>query len=699
MDEFLKDACGCSHHPHEEENSCGCGHHHHHEEEITCGCGHHHHHQEESSCGCGHHHHHEVESSCSCGHSHDAEGCGCSCCEGGAGWKKEEILPLAGALILFFSGLLLPVSTVVQMVLYGAAYLLSGWKVLWMAAKNIRKGYIFDEAFLMSLASLGACFIGDFGEGAAVMLFYNIGELFQSYAVNRSRGSISDLMDIRPDTTNLLRDGQVVVVPSESVKVGDLILIKAGEQIPQDGIVVEGNSELDTAALTGESIPQSVTVEEPVLAGCVNLTGTLRVRVTKPFQESTASKILELTEHARGNKAKAEKFITKFARYYTPAVVIVAAIIAVIPPLANLGTWPDFIHRALTFLVISCPCALVISVPMGFFAGIGCASKNGILVKSGNYLEALSQTKIVVFDKTGTLTQGTFHVAEAHPQGCTKAQLLEWAALAEAYSNHPIAQSLREAYGKEVDLARITETSEIAGHGVRAVVEGRIVLAGKARLLTEAGIGLPKTEVSGTAVYVAVDGTYMGHLLIGDTVKPEAQNTIKKLKNLGVRKTVMLTGDHISAAQEVGREAGVDSVQAELLPMDKVRILESLLKEKNSNGTLLFVGDGMNDAPVLARADVGVAMGGIGTDAAIEAADVVIMDDDLSHLPAMIQIARHTRNVVTQNIVFALGVKAIILILGAFGKANMWAAVFADVGVSFLAILNSLRALRFKKEP
>lgn len=669
MDEFMKDACACPHHAHEGKNSCG------------------------------HHHHHEEESGCGCGHSHDAEGCGCSCCEGGRGLKKKEVLPLAGALLLFFSGLLLPVSPIIQMVLYGAAYLLSGWKVLWMAAKNIRKGQIFDEAFLMSLASLGACFIGDFGEGAAVMLFYHVGELFQSYAVNRSRGSIADLMDIRPDTTNLLRDGQVVVVPSETVRVGDVILIKAGERIPQDGIVVEGNSELDTAALTGESFPRPVAAEETVLAGCVNLTGTLRVRVTKPFQESTASKILELTEHAKGNKAKAEKFITKFARYYTPGVVIIAAIIAVVPPLANLGTWPDFIHRALTFLVISCPCALVISVPMGFFAGIGCASKNGILVKGGNYLEALSQTKIVVFDKTGTLTQGTFHVAEAHPQNCTQDELLEWAAIAEAYSNHPIAQSLREAYGKEVDLTGITETSEIAGHGVRAVAEGRTVLAGKADLLTESGIELPKMEVSGTAVHVAVDGNYMGYLLIGDTVKPEAKNTIKKLKNLGIYKTVMLTGDHVSAAQEIGREVGVDSVQAELLPMDKVRILESLLNAKPCNGTLLFIGDGMNDAPVLARADVGVAMGGIGTDAAIEAADVVIMDDDLSRLPAMIQIARHTRNVVTQNIVFALGVKAVILILGAFGKANMWAAVFADVGVSCLAILNSLRALRFKKEP
>ncbi len=530
------------------------------------------------------------------------------------------------------------------------------------------------------------------------MLFYNIGELFQAYAVGRSRGSITTLMDIRPDTANLLQDGKTTQVPAKNIAVGDLILVKAGERIPLDGVVMDGTSQLDTAALTGEAIPREINAGDQALAGCVNLTGVLQIKVSKPFGESTASKILELTENAGANKAKTEKFITKFARYYTPAVVLVAAAIAVFPPLFGLGAWADYIHRALTFLVISCPCALVISVPMGFFAGIGCASRNGILVKGGNYLEALCNAETIAFDKTGTLTQGTFQVIERRPNSCEADQLLEWAALAEAYSHHPIAQSLRAAYGREIDQARVREVSEVAGNGVKAVVDGREVLVGNARLMRSEEIEVPDDSFSGTAVYVAVEGSYMGLLVIGDTAKPEAMAALKELKRLGVQKTVMLTGDHTSAAQDIGREVGVDLVQAELLPGDKVSALEDLLRNKSQKGSLLFIGDGMNDAPVLARADVGIAMGGMGTDAAIEAADVVIMDDDLNRLPTAIRIARKTRRIVVQNVVFALCVKGIFLTLGSVGYASMWAAVFADVGVSLLAVLNSMRALHLKKE-
>lgn len=659
--------------------------------------------EHKNTCGShGEHSHQEDHAACCCtahaGHSHGESHAGCSCENGSESLEREEVLPLAGALLFFLAGLLLPVGERFQIVLYSLAYLISGWKVLLHAGRNILKGRVFDETFLMSVASLGACLIGDFGEGAAVMLFYNIGELFQSYAVGRSRGSITALMDIRPDTANLLKDGQVKTVPAGNVAVGELILVKAGERIPLDGVVVDGRSLLDTAALTGEAVPREINAGGQALAGCVNLSGVLQIRVTKPFEESTASKILELTENAGANKAKAEQFITKFARYYTPAVVLVAGVIAVFPPLLGAGTWADFIHRALTFLVISCPCALVISVPMGFFAGIGCASKNGILVKGGNYLEALCDAEAVAFDKTGTLTQGTFRVTEQRPNGCSADQLLEWAALAEAYSSHPIAQSLRAAYGREIDQTRVREASEIAGNGVKAVVDGREVLAGNARLMRASGIEVPGTSFSGTAVHVAVQGAYMGMLIIGDTVKPEAKNALRALKNLGVKKTVMLTGDHASAAEEIGREVGVDLVRAELLPGDKVSALETLLESKSQKGTLLFIGDGMNDAPVLARADVGIAMGGMGTDAAIEAADVVIMDDDLSRLPTAIRIARQTQHIVIQNVVFALCIKGIILTLGAIGYASMWAAVFADVGVSLLAVLNSMRALHLKKE-
>lgn len=668
-----------------EETVCACGgqEHSHHEHEHG-----HHHHDHGHDHGHEHHHHHDHDDcGCGCGHDHTH----------GGEIERGEVVPLIVALALFFAGLLLPVPAMAQLVLYVAAYLIAGWKVLLEAGENILHGEIFDEAFLMSVASLGACLIGEVGEGAAVMIFYNIGELFQSYAVGRSRGSITALMDIRPDTANLVREGETATVPAQSVEVGQIILVRAGERIPLDGTVLEGSSQLDTAALTGESLPREIGPGQAALAGCVNLNGVLRIQVTKPFGESTASKILELTEHAGANKAKTEQFITRFARVYTPAVVLAAVVIAVVPPLLGLGTWGEFIHRALTFLVISCPCALVLSVPMGFFAGIGCASKNGILVKGGNYLEAMCAAEIVAFDKTGTLTRGRFEVQETRPAPGVKPEtLLELAALAETYSTHPIANSLRAAYGQPVDKSRIADAAEQAGNGVKATVDGREVLAGNARLMAAHGISVPDQPIQGTAVYVAADGAYQGLVLVGDAPKSEAKEALKALKALGVAKTVMLTGDHTTAAQAVGEAVGVDQVRAELLPGDKVQAVEDLLKEKSSKGKLLYIGDGMNDAPVLARADVGIAMGGMGTDAAIEAADVVIMDDDLNRLPTAIRIARHTRRIVVENVVFAIGVKLIVLTLGARGDATMWAAVFADVGVCVLAILNSMRALRLR---
>lgn len=624
---------------------------------------------------------------CSCGHDHD---------HGGA-MEREEVVRLGIALFLFFAGLLLPEPKGGQLLLYGAAYLISGWEVLLQAWKNITGGQVFDEAFLMSLASIGACLIGEVGEGAAVMLFYNIGELFQAYAVGRSRGSITALMDIRPDTANLLKEGQAVQTPAADIVVGDLILIRPGERIPLDGRVEEGTSELDTAALTGESLPREIGVGQAVLAGCVNLTGILQVRVSKPFGESTASKILELTEHAGANKAKAEQFITKFARYYTPAVVLIAVAIALFPPLLGLGGWSDFLHRALTFLVISCPCALVISVPMGFFAGIGCASRNGILVKGGNYLEALCHVRTAVFDKTGTLTRGKFEVLEVHPSGITAEELVELAALAETHSTHPIARSLREACPTQVDPSRVGAVTEVAGRGVEAIIDGLPVLAGTVKLLEGHNIAVPDRQVRGTCIDLARGTTYLGYILIGDSPKPEAKEALRTLKDLGVTRTIMLTGDQRAAGETVGRELGIDEVWAELLPADKVREVEQCLTQKGEKGNLLFVGDGMNDAPVLARADIGVAMGGMGTDAAIEAADVVVMDDNLNRLPTAIRIARHTRSIVIQNVIFALTVKVMVMVLGALGRTSMWAAVFADVGVSFLAVLNSLRALRIHK--
>ena len=582
-------------------------------------------------------------------------------------------------------------------VLYLIPYLIIGWDVLWRAIRNIKNGQVFDENFLMSVATVGAFGCGEYPEAVAVMLFYQVGELFQSVAVDRSRKSISALMDIRPDYANMERNGELVQVDPEEVSVGDVIVVKAGERVPLDGTVLEGTSSLDTAALTGESLPRDVQAGDEVVSGCVNLTGVLHVKVNKPFGESTVAKILDLVENSSSKKAKAENFITKFARYYTPAVVFAALALAALPPLLGMGPWLMWVQRALNFLVVSCPCALVISIPLSFFGGIGGASKQGILVKGGNYLEALAQAGIVVFDKTGTLTKGTFEVTAVHPQQVGEGELLELAALAERFSDHPISRSIQAACQSAPDPNRVTDAKEIAGHGVRAVVDGKTVLAGNQKLMDQFHIPFedPCHHV-GTIIHVAVDGVYMGHIVISDQVKEGAKETLRDLKAAGVRKTVMLTGDSQAVGQAVARQLGLDEVHAELLPGDKVDQVERLLQSKGPKEQLVFVGDGINDAPVLSRADIGVAMGAMGSDAAIEAADIVLMDDDLKKLPVAVRIARKTLRIVRENIVFALAVKFLVLILSAVGVANMWWAVFADVGVSVIAILNSMRMLNAK---
>ena len=581
--------------------------------------------------------------------------------------------------------------------LYLAAYFTVGWDVLWRAVRNIKNGQVFDENFLMAVATVGAVGCGELAEGVAVMLFYQVGELFQSVAVDRSRKSISSLMDIRPDYANVEREGQLEQVDPEEVAVGDTIVIKAGERVPLDGTVLDGTSNLDTAALTGESLPRSVKPGDEVISGCVNLSGLLHVKVSKPYGESTVAKILDLVENSAAKKAKAENFITKFARYYTPAVVFAALALAILPPLLGFGAWMDWLQRALTFLVVSCPCALVISIPLSFFGGIGGASRQGILVKGGNYLEALAAAGTVVFDKTGTLTRGNFEVTVIHPQEMDEKELLECAALAERSSDHPIAQSILRACKELPALDRISASEEIAGHGMHVTVDGREIYAGNARLMDK--IGVPITlncKHDGTIIHVAVDGRYMGHIVISDQIKPEAAQALKDLKAAGVERTVMLTGDAQGAAQAVAAQVGVDEVHAQLLPGDKVDQVERLLKEKRPHRTLVFVGDGVNDAPVLSRADIGVAMGAMGSDAAIEAADVVLMDDDLTKLPRAVAIARKTMRIVKENTVFAIGIKFLVLGLAAIGHANMWMAVFADVGVCILAILNAGRMLRAK---
>jgi Cd2+/Zn2+-exporting ATPase len=605
---------------------------------------------------------------------------------------------------LFAAALIFDFAQPVNFIVFTASYLFIGGDILFRALKNISRGQVFDENFLMSLATAGAFAIGEYPEGVAVMIFYQVGEYFQNLAVTRSRRSISSLMDIRPDFANVRRDGQTLRVNPADVTIGEIIVVKPGEKIPLDGVLVSGVSALDTSALTGESLPRDVGQGDEVLSGSINKTGLIEIKVTKAFGESTVSRILNLVQNAGSKKAPVENFITSFARYYTPAVVFAAVILAVIPPLVLSGaSFSGWLHRALVFLVVSCPCALVISIPLSFFGGIGGASKNGILVKGGNYLEALNKVDTVVFDKTGTLTRGVFSVTEivcAPDTGASLAvgrdDLLRCAAYAESGSNHPIALSILKAWGKEIDSGRIEEFEEIAGKGTRIKIDGKTVLAGKGRLLSDRNIAYTKAESAGTIVYIAVDGVYAGYITIADELKGDSGRTIEGLKKAGVRRTVMLTGDSSAVAEKIGAELGIDKVCSELLPQEKVEELEKLEKEKSGRGKLVFVGDGINDAPVLARSDVGVAMGGVGSDAAIEAADIVLMTDEPSRLITAIRIARRTHRIVWQNIIFALGVKGIILIFGALGIATMWAAVFGDVGVALIATLNSLRTLRIK---
>lgn len=593
-----------------------------------------------------------------------------------------------------------------EFVLFLIPYLIAGYDVLLKAARNIGNGQVFDENFLMTIATVGAFALVLFpdsqphmAEGAAVMLFYQVGELFQGYAVGKSRQSIADMMDIAPDFANVMRDGKLVQVDPYEIGVGDEIVVKPGERVPLDGTIVEGSTQLDTAALTGESVPRHVEEGAEVISGCVNMTGKITVKVSKPFEQSTVSRILELVESASEKKAQTENFITRFARYYTPIVTIGALVLAVLPPLLFGQSWSDWIERGLTFLVVSCPCALVISVPLSFFGGIGGASRLGILVKGGNYLEALSHTETVVFDKTGTLTNGSFNVVAVHPDAAAEVNpdlILSIAAHAEAYSDHPIAVSVKEAFTGEIDQSRIADVREEGGHGVRAVVDERVVLVGNDKLMREEGIAYHDCELTGTILHVSIDGKYAGHIIIADVVKEDAAECIKRLHAAGVRKTVMLTGDRAEVAKAVAEKLGLDEYHGKLLPEDKVNQVERLLGETSEKGKLAFVGDGINDAPVLTRADIGIAMGAMGSDAAIEAADIVLMDDKPSKIASAIRIARKTMRIVWQNIVFALGVKFAVLVLAAVGLATMWLAVFADVGVAILAILNAMRCMRVK---
>ena len=612
--------------------------------------------------------------------------------------QKKMLARIVISAVLLVAAVLIPYSGTWRFLLFFPAYFTIGWDVLWKAARNIAHGQVFDENFLMALATVGAFCTGFFGEGeypeaVFVMLFYQVGELFQSYAVGKSRKSIASLMDIRPDYANVERDGKLLQVDPEEVAVGDTITVKAGEKIPLDGLVLEGSSLVNTSALTGESVPRQVRPGDSVISGCVNQNGLLRVQVTKAFGESTVQKILDLVENASSKKAKAENFITKFARYYTPVVVFCALALAVVPPLF-VGDWTGWVQKALIFLVVSCPCALVISVPLSFFGGIGGASRQGILVKGGNYLEVLADTELVVFDKTGTLTKGVFQVTAIHPEGVSQQELLELAALAESYSDHPISRSLKEAWGKALDTARVGQVEELSGRGVRAQVDGKEVWAGNGKLMEEIGLAYRPSGQVGTVVHVAAEGRYLGYILIADEVKPDAKEAIAALKAQGVKKTVLLTGDAKDVGEAVAQELGLDEAYTQLLPGDKVERVEALLQETSPKGKLAFVGDGINDAPVLSRADIGIAMGALGSDAAIEAADLVLMDDKPSKIAKAMEISKRTLRIVRQNIVFALAVKLLVLMLTPFGLANLWEAVFADVGVMVLAILNASRALQ-----
>ena len=636
-----------------------------------------------SECCSGHAH--DIEEKHEESHDHDHS----------EGISLRDKVSLAIGFILFAIAIFIGEEKSYVPYIYALSYVLVGGKVVLSAIRNIFRGQVFDENFLMTVATLGAFAIGNHPEGVAVMIFYEIGELFQSYAVNRSRKSISSLMDIRADYANLITDGEEKKVDPSEIKIDDIIVIKPGERVPLDGIVIEGNSSLDTSALTGESLPRNIELNDEILAGVINLTGVIRVKVTKEFGESTVSRILELVQYASSKKAQTEKFITKFARYYTPVVVLSAVALAMIPPLVVEGAlFSDWVYRALIFLVVSCPCALVVSIPLGLFAGIGGASKNGVLIKGGNYLEALKDVETVVFDKTGTLTKGVFKVVKINTNNIEESELLRIAATGESFSNHPIAQSILKAYGNEVDKSIISNYEEISGNGIKVNIDNKEVLLGNYKLMNSNGIKYNNSEEIGTVVHVVVEGEYKGSIVIADEVKEDSKEAIEMLKKIGVKKCVMLTGDNKKVAEKIAEELGLDEVYAELLPTDKVAMVEKLLKEKSEKGKLAFVGDGINDAPVLARADVGVAMGGIGSDAAIEAADVVLMRDNPSSLVDAIEIGRKTNRILWQNIIFSLGVKIAVLIPAAIGIANMWEGVFADVGVTLIAVLNSMRALR-----
>ena len=612
---------------------------------------------------------------------------------------KKRTIRLAVGAVVYAIGMALTVfaklPTLAELAFLIVAYVILGWDVVWQAVKNITRGQVFDEHFLMSVSTIGAFAIGEYPEAVAVMLFYQVGEFFQSLAVKRSRKSISDLMDICPDSATVKRNGVLQVVSPESVAVGEIIVVKPGEKIPLDGIVVDGESMLDTKALTGESVPRSIRKGDEALSGCINQSGLLTLKVTKSFGESTVSKITDLVENASARKAPTENFITTFARYYTPVVVGMAAVLAIIPPLVLGGGWSEWLRRGFVFLIVSCPCALVISIPLTFFGGIGAASKRGVLVKGSNYLEALNKVSVVVFDKTGTLTKGVFEVANIIPAaGYQKEQVLEYAAQAESYSNHPIAKSILATYGKPIDQKQFSDFEEISGHGISVMVQGKKVLAGNSKLMESEKIAYAACDAAGTKFYVAADGSYVGCILIADEVKPDSKCAIAELKKIGVEKTVMLTGDDERIGKSVADELGLDAYYAQLLPDQKVEKLEMLDKQKRQGSKLAFVGDGINDAPVLARADVGIAMGGLGSDAAIEAADVVLMTDEPSKLVEAIDVAKATKRIVMQNIVIALGIKSVFLVLGALGMAGMWEAVFGDMGVTIIAVLNAMRILK-----
>ena len=639
------------------------------------------HHEEDH----GHEHHYDHEHH----HGHDHEHG-----HGEEGERKTMLIRIGVSAALLLIGLLAPMAQGLKIALFILSWLAVGYSVAIEAVKSILHGEALDEMFLMTVASVGAFCLGDYAEGVAVMLLYQIGEFFQDYAVDQSRDSIAELMDIRPDSANVERDGRMETILPNYVQVGEVIVVKPGEKVPLDGEIIEGHSALNTVALTGESVPREVKPGDQALSGCVNTQGLLRVRVTHAYEDSTVARILELVEHAGENKSQADRFITRFARVYTPVVVGLAVLAALVPPLLFGGDWNEWITSALTFLVISCPCALVISVPLTFFSGIGGASRRGILVKGAGYLETLAQTDIAVFDKTGTLTQGKFAVAEIHAVNGDEQKLLALAAAAEAFSTHPIAQSLIEALGTEPDKEVISQVEEISGHGVRARVNGVRVAVGNDKMMLLEGVRYEKAQASGTVVHAAADGKYMGYIVISDEIKPGVKEAVQALRGLGVKKTVMLTGDRERTAEAVGREVGMDEIYADLLPDGKMEKVEDLLREKGEKGALVFVGDGINDAPVLARADIGVAMGALGSDAAIEAADVVLMDDDPRKLPTAIRIARKTRVIVRQNVVFSLAVKILVMLLGVLHLAPLWAAVFADVGVCFIAILNAMRAMK-----